>query len=125
MFDRMAVNLRTIGSEGVAPALASTGGGCCDVWMSDPIPLHVAKLEPDEEVVETLSFWLAKAQSGELQGIICLGVTTKGSHMRSSRGTMDYATAIYLAQLTISDAIEDAKKTERDFELPDKDPETD
>ncbi len=57
--------------------------------MSDkPTQLHVTKLEPNAGVVDTLRYWLAEAKSGQLRGIILMGVTTSGGRLRSSKGEM-------------------------------------
>lgn len=83
-----------------------------------PTVLHAAELEPNTEVVETMRYWLAEAKSGNLRGVILLGVTTKGNHIRSSKGEMGDANAVYLATLTIDDAIRDAQCREHPYELP-------
>lgn len=89
----------------------------------EPTPLRPVELEPNPEVVDTLRYWLGEAKSGRLRGVILLGTTTSGSHIRSSKGEMGDANAVYLATLTIDDAVRDAQRREHPYELPDLDPE--
>ena len=85
---------------------------------TEPTPLRVAKLEPNEDVVNTLKYWLSEARTGRIRGIILLGVTGKGTHIRSSQGEMGDASAVYLAQLVIHDGIESGKAREDGYDLP-------
>lgn len=87
--------------------------------MNDkPTPLRVAKLEPNKAVVDALKYWLSQAKTGRIRGLILLGVTGKGTHIRSSQGEMGDASAVYLAQLVISDGIEGGKAREDGYDLP-------
>lgn len=82
----------------------------------EPTPLVLAAEKPSEPVIKALRHWLVMAKSGELHAVIILGVTGAGGHRRSSAGSMGYANAVYLAELTKRDALNDAQRGEESFD---------
>lgn len=87
-------------------------------------PLSIAPREPNESVIRALRNWLVMAKTGDITGVIILGVSPAGGYTRSSGGDMSDADAVYMAEMTIAQATGSSMRREKPFspdELTDDD----
>lgn len=65
--------------------------------------------KPNQAVINALRGWLETAKSGELRGVVLLGVNADDTNVRSQAGEMGYANTVYLCQVTAQEIIHEAR----------------
>lgn len=85
-----------------------------------PIRLVAPALKPDQAVVGALRDWLSQAKAGRIRGVILLGVDCDGMTLSTSKGSVGYANAVFMAQGVITESMNDAKMNEQLMNWPDR-----
>ena len=78
----------------------------------EPIVLHSAELKPDNEVVARLKEWLEDAESGNLVGVLLLGVTAGRTNRRTRTGSIRFADSVYLLRVMEHDVLQEAAEAD-------------